>query len=46
MARCVSLEPIDVRLPTSRPMPGVSTEMLPASIRDHRFPDGPVWSES
>jgi len=27
-------------------MPGASTEMLPRSILDHRFPDGPVWSES
>jgi len=26
-------------------MPGASTEMLAASIRDHRYPDGPVWSE-
>jgi len=55
MARCVSLEPIDVRFPTSRhldgsdalnPEPGSSAEMLPASILEHRFPDGPVWSEA
>jgi L-fuconate dehydratase len=25
--------------------PGSSAEMLPQSIRDHRFPDGPVWGD-
>jgi len=27
-------------------LPGSSAEMLPDSILEHRFPDGPVWSEA
>ncbi len=52
MARFVSLEPIDVRLPTSRgrylapTTPGTSAEMHRKSVLDHRFPDGPVWRDA